>query len=142
MTGQADCGRNMKIARRWFTEGWAGNIALADDIFRESVRTNGVAVRVAGPKGRMQERLAGFPDLSVDIEDMFSSDDKIVTRLVWRVTHTGSYAGIKAAGKRVQAPDFAIWRFEDGEVVEMSTIQDQFTLLKQAGYLPGEVYAA
>jgi hypothetical protein len=64
MTGQADSERNVKIARRWFTEGWAGNIALADDIFGESIRTNGVAVGVAGPKGRIQERLAGFPDLS------------------------------------------------------------------------------
>jgi predicted ester cyclase len=72
----------MKMARRWFTEGWAGNIALADDIFSESVRTNGVAVGLAGPKRRIQERLAGFPDLSVDIEDMFSAHDRVVTRLV------------------------------------------------------------
>jgi hypothetical protein len=82
MTGQADSERTMKMARRWFAEGWAGNIALADDIFSEGVRTNGVAVGMAGPKGRIQERLAGFPDLSVDIEDMFSADDKINTRLV------------------------------------------------------------
>jgi hypothetical protein len=62
--------------RRWFAEGWAGNIALADDIFSENVRTNGVAVGGARSKRRIQERLAGFPDLSVDIEDMFSADDK------------------------------------------------------------------
>jgi predicted ester cyclase len=73
---------------------------------------------------------------------MFSAHDKTVTRLVWRGTHTGSYAVIKATGKRVQVPDFAIWRFQDGKVVEMSTIQDQFTLLKQIGYLPGYVCAA
>jgi hypothetical protein len=57
MTGQADSERDMKMARSWFTEGWAGNIALADDIFSEDVRTNGVAVGVADPKGRIQERL-------------------------------------------------------------------------------------
>jgi predicted ester cyclase len=142
MTGQVDSERNLNMARRWFTEGWAGNIALADDIFSESVRTNGVAVGVAGPKRRIQERLTGFPDLSVDIADMFSARDKIVTTLVWRGTHTGSYAGIKATGKRVQVPDFASWRFEDGKVVEISTIQDQFALLKQAGYPPGDVYTA
>jgi hypothetical protein len=105
MTGLADSERNMKMARRWFTEGWAGNISLAEDIFSASVRTNGVVVGVAGPKRRIQERLAAFPDLSVDIEDMFSAHDKIVARLVWRGTHTGSYAGIKATGKRVQVPD-------------------------------------
>jgi predicted ester cyclase len=50
--------------------------------------------------------------------------------------------GIKATGKRVQVPDFAIWRFEDGKIVEISTIQDQFALLKRNGYLPGDVYTA
>ena len=60
----------------------AGNIALADDIFSESVRTNGVAVSVAGPKRRIQERLTGFPELSVDIEDMFSAHDRVVTSFV------------------------------------------------------------
>jgi hypothetical protein len=38
----------------------------------------------------------------------------------------------------VQVPDFAIWRFKDGQVVEISTIQDQFALLKQIGYLPAK----
>jgi predicted ester cyclase len=82
MTGQAESERNMKMARRWFAEGWAGNIALADDIFSESARTNDVVVGAASLKRRIQERLAGFPDLSVDIEDMFSAHDKIVARLV------------------------------------------------------------
>jgi hypothetical protein len=41
--------RYMAIARRWFTEGWAGNLAMADDIFSENPRTNGVHVGVAGP---------------------------------------------------------------------------------------------
>jgi hypothetical protein len=39
-------------------------------------------------------------------------------------------------------PDFAVWRFEGGKVAEISTIQDQFALLKQIGYLPDGVYAA
>ena len=101
-------------------------------------RTNDVTVGVAGPKRRIQEQPAAFPDLPADIEDMFSADDKAVTRLVWHGTHTGSYAGIKAAGKRVQVMDFAIWRFRAGQVVEIPTIQDQFALLKQIGYLPAK----
>jgi predicted ester cyclase len=97
---------------------------------------------VAGPKRRIQERLAGFPDLSIHIVDMFSAGDKLVTRLVWRGTHAGPYGGIEAAGQQVEVPDFAVWRFEGGKVAEISTLQDQFALLKQIGYLPGEVYAA
>lgn len=73
---------------------------LADDLFSENARTNGVLVGVGGPKRRIQVRLAAFPDLTMTIEDMFSAHDKIVTRLVWRATHSGSYGGVKAAGKR------------------------------------------
>jgi predicted ester cyclase len=90
----------MNMTRHWFTEGWAGNIALADDIFSENVRTDGVAVGAARPGRRIQERLAGFPDLTTDIVDMFSADDKIVTRLVWCGTHTGSYGASRPAASR------------------------------------------
>jgi len=50
--------------------------------------------------------------------------------------------GVKATGKPAEVLDFAVWRFDDGEVVEISTIQDQFGLLKQIGYYPEELYAA
>ena len=97
---------------------------------------------VAGPKRRIQERLDGFPGLTDTIVDMLAAHDKIVTRFVWRGRHTGPYGGTEATGKRVEIADFAVWRFEDGQVAEISTIQDQFALLKQIGYLPDEVRAA
>ncbi len=104
MADRADSERFMNMARRWLTEGWAGNVALADDLFSENVRTNGILVSVAGSKRRIQARLAGFPDPTTTIEDMFSAHDKIVMRLVWRGTHTGSYGGVKATGKPVGGP--------------------------------------
>ena len=72
---------------------------------------------------------------------MFSVNDKTVNQVVWRGTHTG-YEGNKAVGKLLDARDFAVWRFTDGKVTEISTIQDQFALLKQIGYFSEEVYAA
>lgn len=46
-----------------------GNIALAGNLFGENVRANGVLVGVAEPEQRIQERLAGLPDLTTTIED-------------------------------------------------------------------------
>jgi hypothetical protein len=63
MAEGADSERYMNVADRWFTEGWAGYVTLADDLFSEDVRTNGVLVGMAGPKRRIQERLAAFPIL-------------------------------------------------------------------------------
>ena len=132
----------LQIARRWFTEGWAGNLAMADGIFSEDLRTNGVHVGVAGPVGRIRDRLAGFPDVTASIQDMFVSGDKLAVTLIWRGTHTGPYGGVAATGKPVEVRDTAIWHFQDGKVTEILTIQDQFAILKQIGYLPDSIYAA
>ncbi len=134
--------RYMQVARRWFTEGWTGNLALADDLFSEDLRTNGVHVGVAGPVGRIRDRLTGFPDVKTTIEDMFVSGDKLAVTLMWRGTHSGDYGGVPATGKRVEVRDTAIWHFRDGKVAEILTLQDQFGLLKQIGYLPESVHAA
>jgi predicted ester cyclase len=144
MASEADLGdseRYMQIARQWFTEGWRGNLALADDIFSDELRTNGVLVGVAGPAGRIRDRLAAFPDLTTTIEDMFVSGDKLAVTLIWRGTHTGDYGGVAASGKPVAVRDSAIWHFRDGKVAEILTLQDQFGVLKQVGYLPDSVYA-
>jgi predicted ester cyclase len=132
----------MQIARRWFTEGWAGNLAIAGDIFSGELRTNGVRVGVAGPVGRIRDRLTGFPDVTTSIQDMFVSGDKLAVTLVWRGTHTGPYGGVAATGKPVEVRDTAIWHFSDGKVTEILTLQDQFAILKQIGYLPNSVHAA
>jgi predicted ester cyclase len=132
----------MAIARRWFTEGWTGNFALAGEIFSEEVRTNGVHVGVAGPVGRIRERLTGFPDLTTSIQDMFVSGDKLAVTLIWRGTHVGPYGGVVATGKPVEVRDTAIWHFKDGKVTEILTLQDQFAFLKQIGYLPDSVHPA
>jgi predicted ester cyclase len=132
----------MAIARRWFTEGWTGNLAMADDIFSEELRTNGAHVGVAGPVGRIRDRLTGFPDVITSIQDMFVSGNKLAVTLIWRGTHTGPYGGVAATGKPVEVRDTAIWHFQGGKVNEILTLQDQFAILKQIGYLPESVHAA
>ena len=133
--------RYLAIARQWFTEGWAGNLAMAVDIFSEELRTNGVLVGVAGPVARIRDRLTGFPDLTTSIEDMLVSGDKLAVTLMWSGTHAGPYGGVPATGKRVEVRDSAIWHFRGGKVTEIFTLQDQFALLKQIGYLPDGVHA-
>lgn len=134
--------RYTEIARRWFTDGWRGDLAMADQIFSGDLRTNGVPVGVAGPVGRIRERLAGFPDLTTTIQDMFVSGNKLAVTLIWRGTHSGSYGGVPATGRPVEVRDTAIWHFTGGKVAEIWTLQDQFAFLKQVGYLPDTVHAA
>ena len=51
-------------------QGMDGNLAMADDIFSEELRTNGAHVGVAGPAGRIRDQLTGFPDVTTSIQDM------------------------------------------------------------------------
>ena len=132
----------MAVARRWFTEGWTGNLVMAGEVFSEDLRTNGVRVGRAGPVGRIRDRLTGFPGLVTSIQDMFVSGDKLAVTLIWRGTHAGPYGGVAATGKPVEVRDTAIWHFKDGMVAEILTLQDQFAFLKQIGYLPDSVHAA
>jgi predicted ester cyclase len=118
--------QHMAIARGWFTEGWTGNLAMA----------------VAGPVGRIRDRLTGFPDVTTSIQDMFVAGNKLAVTLIWRGTHTGPYGGVAPTGKPVEVRDTAIWHFRNGKVAEILTLQDQFAILKQIGYLPECVHAA
>jgi len=49
---------------------------------------------------------------------------------------------VPPSGKQVEVRVISMWRFEDGKAVDNWTIQDQFTLLQQTGYLPGTLTTA
>ena len=70
---------------------------------------------------------------------MFALDDRVVVRPQWTGTHTGEYSGVPPTGKAVRVPGLAIWRFENGKVVEIWSVQDQFSLLQQIGVIAPEI---
>ncbi|MBN9392951.1 MAG: ester cyclase [Chloroflexi bacterium] len=137
-----DAEKNIALAYNWFTHGWLGDHDLADQLFPPTFTINGQPVGPDGPKSNNRNRLAGFPDLSVEVADQFAFEDKVVTRLVWRGTHTGEYSGIPATGKRVEALTLNIFRFEGEKVVESWSVTDQFGILRQLGQLPTGIQSA
>jgi hypothetical protein len=80
---------NVLLARRWFTEGWAGNLDLADDLFAADFRNNEKIVGPGGPKRNVSNRLTGFPDMQSRIEEQISLDDTVVMHIAWHGTHLG-----------------------------------------------------
>jgi len=61
---------------------------------------------------------AALPDLSVTMEDLVISGDRVVGRFVYRGTHTGDLMGIPASGNPVEMRSIDIWRVEDAMFVE------------------------
>ena len=114
--------QNARVMHQWFTEGWAGNEHLADQIFDDRFSNNGVVVGPAGPKRNIRNRLVGFPDLKSAAEQLITVEDKVILRLQWSGTHTGPYLGVAPTGRRVEVRGMTMWRFADGKVVEDWTV--------------------
>lgn len=78
---------------------------------------------------------SAFPDLRLEIADIFSADEKVVIRFVTSGTHLGTYMGLKPTGKRIKVHNINIYRFEEGRVAETWQLTDGVGLLGQLGVL-------
>jgi predicted ester cyclase len=95
------------------------------------------------PDGREANRQfwTGFfhalPDLTVTMEDLVISGDRVVGRFVYRGTHAGELMGIGATGRKVEMRSIDIWRVKDGMFVEHWDELNTLQLLQQLGALGG-----
>ena len=92
-----------------------------------------------GPDGFIQSLrlLRGpFPDLSLSIEEVIAEGTRVATRGTFRGTHQSEFMGISSQGTEVETAYMAIWRVENGKVVESWVQMDRLGLLKQLGVSP------
>jgi steroid delta-isomerase-like uncharacterized protein len=79
---------------------------------------------------------AGLPDVTVTMEDLVISGDRVVGRFVHRGTHTGNLLGIPASGKSAEMRTIDIWRVQDGKFVEHWDELNLMQMFQQIGVLP------
>jgi steroid delta-isomerase-like uncharacterized protein len=79
---------------------------------------------------------AGLPDVSVTMEDLVISGDRVVGRFIYRGTHTGDLLGIPASGKPVEMRSIDIWRVQNGMFIEHWDELNLMQLFQQIGVLP------
>jgi predicted ester cyclase len=77
-----------------------------------------------------------FPDLQVTIEDDFAEGDKVGVRGYITGTHKGNFEGLAPTGKQVKFTYIALWRVENGKLVEFWAQTDYSGLIKQLGLVP------
>ncbi len=108
-----------------------GNMNALDNYLSEDVMFN----NAKGFKQRFpairQAILSAFPDHQLTIQDQVAEADKVVTRVTFHGTHTGSFNGIAPTGKQVEWSGIAMDRIANGKVVEMWHIQNTAALLQQ-----------
>lgn len=77
----------------------------------------------------------GFPDLSVQIDDLIAEGDKVVSRNTVTGTHLGDFMGLPATGKSVTYDEIFVVRFAEDRIVETWGVVDMASLMRQLGLL-------
>jgi steroid delta-isomerase-like uncharacterized protein len=131
---------NIQLLRRWFQEVWnEGRIQtvyelLAPDAVARGQR--GADTEIRGPEEFVKfvgEIRGAFPDIRINVEDVFGNGDKVVLRWSAIMTHTGDTLGMPPSGKTVRSTGISIARIVDGKIVEGWDSWDQLGMLEQIG---------
>ncbi|MFI6082161.1 ester cyclase [Streptomyces sp. NPDC051217] len=85
-----------------------------------------------------QAMFEGFPDLRIQVEDMFGVDDKVTVRVQFRGTHQGTFQGIEATRRPVSFRSIEIYRMEGDRIAEEWVAPDMMSLMRQISSEPDE----
>ena len=70
------------------------------------------------------------------IEEIFSTDDRVVVRWTGSGTHVAEMNGIPATGNKVSVDAIAIHRMSGGKIAESWEVWDTLGFLQQLGVVP------
>jgi steroid delta-isomerase-like uncharacterized protein len=133
--------QNSAIARRYFTELLAGNVALADEIIAADVDFYGPdywgeAIHGRGAfKGFVTYLRAAFPDLSFTLHEEVADASRVATRFTLTGTHQGEWQGIAPTGRPFTLPGMDLFRIENGQIAEVRVFYDTLGLMRQLGVI-------
>ncbi len=140
---------NIERTRRWFQEVWnEGRFETVHDLFSPDAVARGQRggeSEIRGPEEFVKfvrEIRGAFPDIQLNIEDIFGDGDKVVLRWSATMTHTGDALGLPPSGRPVRSRGISIARFVDGKVVESWDNWDQLGMLEQIGVYKQPAIAA
>lgn len=128
--------RIRRSVERWLFEGLvAGNLAIFDEVLSSNVLDHSAA-SARGPESFKQRALAvraAFSDLSASLDQLLIDGEQVAWRWSLEGTHSATFAGIPATGRRVTLRGVNFQRWADARVVEHWTLADTFGLLQTLG---------
>jgi predicted ester cyclase len=93
----------------------------------------------AGLKKIASSLREGFPDIHIEVDDVFAAGDRVVAR--WHTTqqtHSGVYRGLPPTGKEVRVSAIQVFSLENGRIVEFWLEMDQLGAIRQMGVVAPE----
>ena len=93
---------------------------------------------VRGPQAArqaMEMRVAAFPDMRIEIEQILTSGDHVVVRARMTGTHKGNFAGIAATNKPVSVQGCTVTEIRNGKAIRSRAYADNAAMFQQLGVL-------
>ena len=116
-----------------------GRLALIDNCFADDfVEHNpapGQGPGREGVKHRIRALREAFPDVRFVVDEIVGENDVVAVRYRWEGTHSGTFLGIPATGRRAAVRGMDFYRFKNGRVAEHWDNMDELSMLTQLGDL-------
>lgn len=81
-----------------------------------------------------QQLMKALPDLEIDVQRRYVTDEAILVEVIIRGTHLGGWRGLPATGRRVEFPLCGIYTFDtDYRLAGEKIYYDRGTVLQQLG---------
>lgn len=117
---------NLDIARRYvekflaINEGSVAEEALDPDfIYYTEISPDKKPIRGTEATKQVIDGLhKSFPDIVLNIEDIFAGEDRVVVRFKAVGTHKGPVLGIAPTGKQITFIETHVFRFRNGKIIE------------------------
>jgi predicted ester cyclase len=74
-----------------------------------------------------------FPDLTMSVDDLVATGDRVIVRFTARGTHIGPILGANGHGEAVTVTGAAVYRMADRQIVETWVTWDVYGLAEQVG---------
>lgn len=116
-----------------------GNFAILEEIIHPEYQYSSPDSKLKGISQLaefIQAFRNAFPDLRLQIDDLFVSDDRACTSFTLTGTHEKNFMGIPATKKSVDVQGIVMSRFKHGKIIEDYEILDNLTFLQQLGVVP------
>ena len=88
------------------------------------------------------EYFAAFPDMRVEIEQILTSGDHLVTRWCCTGTHKGEFKGIAATNRQMNIHGCNVHEIKNGRFVRTFGYYDRLAMREQLGVVPTMAKAA
>ena len=136
---------SLQAARRYAAFWNTGDAALAREAlapdFLDRTLPPGRAQGPGGPLQASKAFRAAVPDLKAEATHLVAQGDRVSVRLHFTGHFTGQFgegaSRIQGKGQAIDFQAFDIYRVANGRIAENWHLEDNLTLLRQLGVLPG-----